>query len=114
MLEDAATLPDDPDELRAAAASLVSLVKSQALRIAKLEHELAGHRRHRFGVRSESLDQPALGLEEQEIAAATAGKAAAAGETAPCRSSTNWRPGSAPSSARSRANPSSPRQSATL
>ena len=31
MLEDAATLPDDPDDLRAAAVSLVSLVKSQAL-----------------------------------------------------------------------------------
>ena len=81
MLEDAATLPDDPDDLRAAAVSLVSLVNSQALRIAKLEHELAGHRRHRFGVRSESMDQLALGLEEQEIAAAKTDRAASAGET---------------------------------
>ena len=81
MLEDAATLPDDPDELRAAAVSLVSLVMSQALTIAKLEHELAGHRRHRFGVRSESLDQLALGLEEQEIAAAKTDRAESGGET---------------------------------
>ena len=36
MLEEAPTLPDDPAELRTAAESLVSLVKSQALRIAKL------------------------------------------------------------------------------
>ncbi|MCB9947564.1 MAG: IS66 family transposase [Rhodospirillaceae bacterium] len=81
MLEDAPTLPDDPAELRTAAESLVSLVKSQALRIAKLEHELAGHRRHRFGVRSENLDQLALGLEEQEIAAAKADRTASADET---------------------------------
>ena len=76
MLEDASTLPDDPAELRAAAVSLVSLVKSQARRIAKQEHELAGHRRHGFGVRSETMDQLALGLEEEEIEAAKADRAA--------------------------------------
>ena len=53
-----------------AAEGLVSLVKSQALRIAKLEHQLAGLRRHRFGSTSESLDQLQLGLEDEEIAAA--------------------------------------------
>jgi hypothetical protein len=36
---------------------LASLVKSQALRIAKLENQLAGLRRHRFGSRSKILDQ---------------------------------------------------------
>ncbi len=58
--------------MRQTAQQLVSLVKSQALRIAKLEHQLAGMRRHRFGSRSESLDQLELTLEEEEIAAAKA------------------------------------------
>ena len=57
MLSEAQALPEDPAQLRAAAEGLVSLVKSQALRIAKLEHQLAGLRRHRFGSTSESLDQ---------------------------------------------------------
>ncbi len=70
MLEQTKSLPEDPSELRSIAAQLVATVKSQALRIAKLEHQLAGHRRHRFGSKSESLDQLELGLEEEEIAAA--------------------------------------------
>ena len=69
MLSETQALPDDPAELREAAEGLVSLVKSQALRIAKLEHQLAGLRRHRFGSTSETLDQLQLELEEEEIAA---------------------------------------------
>jgi transposase len=76
MLEDASTLPQDPAELRQAAVNLVALVKSQALQIEKLKHELAGHRRHRFGATSETLDQLNLRLEEEEIATAEAGKPA--------------------------------------
>lgn len=72
MLTDKQRLPEDPTELRETAIELVSLVKSQALRIAKLEHQLAGLRRHRFGSRSESLDQLELTLEEEQIAAAKA------------------------------------------
>ena len=72
MLNETQSLPKDPAELRQTAQQLVSLVKSQALRIAKLEHQLAGMRRHRFGSRSESLDQLELTLEEEEIAAAKA------------------------------------------
>jgi hypothetical protein len=49
MLAETQSLPEDPAELRDTAQQLVSLVKSQALRIAKLEHQLAGMRRHRFG-----------------------------------------------------------------
>ena len=49
MLSEARALPEDPCPLREAAEDLVSLVKSQALRIAKLEHQLAGLRRHRIG-----------------------------------------------------------------
>ena len=70
MLEQTKSLPEDPSELRSIAAQLVATVKSQALRIAKLEHQLAGHRRHRFGSKSETMDQLELGLEEEEIAAA--------------------------------------------
>jgi transposase len=72
MLSETQSLPEDPAELRDTAQQLVSLVKSQALRIAKLEHQLAGMRRHRFGSRSESLDQLELTLEEEEIAVAKA------------------------------------------
>ncbi len=72
MLEDASTLPEDAAELRVTAVNLVALVKSQALQIEKLKHELAGHRRHRFGARSETLDQLELRLEDTEIAAAKA------------------------------------------
>ena len=42
MLDDASKLPDDPAELKTVAVQLASTVKSQALRTAKLEHELLG------------------------------------------------------------------------
>ena len=45
---------------------LADEVKSQALLIEKLKHQLAGQNRHRFGVRSESLDQLNLAFEEDE------------------------------------------------
>lgn len=70
MLDAPKTLPSDPGELRETAEGLLDLVKAQALRIAKLEHQLAGHNRHRFGSKSESLDQLQLRLEEEETAAA--------------------------------------------
>ena len=63
MFDQTQALPKDPAELRVAAEGLVSLVKSQALRIAKLEHQLAGLRRDRFGSTSESLDQLQLRLD---------------------------------------------------
>lgn len=73
MLEMPQTLPSDPDELRALTALLHDLARSQALRIEKLEHQLAGHRKARFGSNSESLDQLAFDLhEDAEIAAAVA------------------------------------------
>ncbi len=70
MLSVPEPLPSDPAELRETAESLVALVKTQALRIAKLEHQLAGHRRHRFGSKSETMDQLQLRLEEEEVALA--------------------------------------------
>jgi transposase len=75
MLNGTQKLPEDPAALRQTAEGLVTLVKSQALRIAKLEHQLAGLRRNRFGVRSESLDQLELTLEEEEIEAAQTAEA---------------------------------------
>ena len=62
------TLPSNPDDLRATAQGLLDMVKAQALKIAKLEHQLAGHNRHRFGSRSESMEQLQLQLEEEETA----------------------------------------------
>ena len=70
LLDQTKSLPDNPSELRVFAGQLAATVKSRALRIAKLEHQLAGHRRHRFGSKSETMDQLELGLEEEEIAAA--------------------------------------------
>lgn len=70
MLDAPESLPTDPGKLRDTAEGLMALVKSQALRIAKLEHQLAGHNRHRFGSKSETLDQLQLRLEEEETAAA--------------------------------------------
>ncbi|MGB5560424.1 MAG: IS66 family transposase [Paracoccaceae bacterium] len=72
MLETPENLPNDPDELRVVAAQLRDLAKSQALRIEKLEHQLAGHRKARFGSKSESSDQLALDLEEDRAIAAAA------------------------------------------
>ena len=76
MLNDLDIGSDDPDALRRANALLAAEVKSQALLIEKLQHQLAGHNRHRFGSKSESLDQLNLTFEEDEqIAAAAATQA---------------------------------------
>ena len=66
MLKDLDITPDDPAELRAVNRLLADEVKSQALLIEKLKHQLAGQNRHRFGVRSESFDQLNLTFEEDE------------------------------------------------
>ncbi|MEM1152274.1 MAG: IS66 family transposase [Pseudomonadota bacterium] len=72
MLKDLDITPDDPAELRAVNRLLADEVKSQALLIEKLKHQLAGQSRHRFGVRSESLDQLNLTFEEDEAIAEAA------------------------------------------
>ncbi|WP_299593486.1 IS66 family transposase [uncultured Tateyamaria sp.] len=69
MLKDLDITPDDPAELRAVNRLLADEVKSQALLIEKLKHQLAGQNRHRFGVRSESLDQLNLTFAEDEAIA---------------------------------------------
>lgn len=72
MLKDLDITPDDPAELRVVNRLLADEVKSQALLIEKLRHQLAGQNRHRFGVRSESLDQLNLIFEEDEAIAEAA------------------------------------------
>ncbi|WP_152618577.1 hypothetical protein [Leisingera sp. ANG-Vp] len=57
MLKDLDTAPDDPAELRRINTILAAEVKSQALLIEKLQHQLSGHNRYRFGSKSESLEQ---------------------------------------------------------
>lgn len=83
MLDDAVPLPDDPSDLKELVARLAEELKHRDLRIAKLEHELAGHRRHRFGSTSESLEQLQLRLVDEEIAAAKDGKPAPASKDDP-------------------------------
>lgn len=71
MLDALKTLPEDPDELRGLVAMMGDEIKSQAYQIEKLKAELAGHRKARFGSKSEGSDQLALDLAENiEIAAA--------------------------------------------
>ena len=54
MIDVARALPEDPDELRAFTQLLLAEVKSQAMLIEKLRHQLSGHRTHRFGSKSET------------------------------------------------------------
>jgi len=71
MLNNLESLPNDPVELQGMVTLLAREVKSQALFIEKLQHELHGANRHRFGSKSESLDQLQLCLaEDEEIAVA--------------------------------------------
>nr|WP_245727392.1 IS66 family transposase zinc-finger binding domain-containing protein [Paracoccus isoporae] len=70
MLDEPVTIPDDPEGLRSFTARLLDEVKAQAVLIEKLRHQLAGHRAHRFGTSSESIEQLQLALETSEIAAA--------------------------------------------
>jgi transposase len=70
MLDEAITLPDDPDDLRDLASRLIAEVKAQAILIEKLRHQLAGHRAHRFGASAETAEQLQLALETSELAAA--------------------------------------------
>lgn len=71
MLDVTKSLPEDPAELRAFTALLLAEVKSQAVLIQKLQHQLAGQRSHRFGPSSETSDQLQLALEMSEIAIST-------------------------------------------
>jgi transposase len=70
MIDVAKTLPEDPKELRVFTQLLLAEFKSQALLITKLRHQLAGHNHHRYGSKSETIEQLQLALETSEIATA--------------------------------------------
>ena len=69
--KDVATLKAMVRSQRAELAAREADVRNRDLLIEKLRHQLAGLRRQRFGVSSESLDQLELALEDEEVARAT-------------------------------------------
>lgn len=90
MPEASSDLPDDIAALQAMVAlqnEKLSIfeteIRARDYRIEKLEHQLAGLRQHRFGQRSEALDQLELTLEEEEIARSAETPAAEAPSDAP-------------------------------
>ncbi len=73
MLKTFKSLPKDPVELRVVSELMMAEIQSQAYQIEKLKAELHGHRKARFGSKSERIDQLAFDLhEDEEIEAAAA------------------------------------------
>jgi len=70
MLNALDTLPEDPAELRQVSELLAAEVKALTLKVEQLQHQLHGANRHRFGSKSESMDQLQLFAENEEIAQA--------------------------------------------
>ena len=71
MLGALKSLPNDPDDLKGLVSLMGDEIKSLTYQNEKLKAELAGHRKARFGSRSDSLDQLAFDLiEDKEIEAA--------------------------------------------
>ncbi|MEL6361731.1 MAG: IS66 family transposase [Pseudomonadota bacterium] len=66
MLNDLDLAPEDPAELQAVNRLLADEVKALTLKVEQLKHQLAGHNRHRFGSKSEGLDQLNLTFQEDE------------------------------------------------
>ena len=70
MLNALDNLPEDPTELRQVSELLAAEVKALTLRVEQLQHQLHGANRHRFGSKSEGMDQLQLFAENEEIAKA--------------------------------------------
>ena len=66
----ASDLPENVAALQAMVLSKDGEIRVRDLMIEKLKHQLAGHQKHRFGSKSETLDQLALDIEDREIAEA--------------------------------------------
>ena len=77
MLHGINVSPEDPAELRAVNLLLDNEVKALSLKVEQLRQQLAGQNRHRFGVRSESLDQLGLTFAEDEAISQMAANAQA-------------------------------------
>ncbi len=76
MLEIANITSEDPAELRAIIRLFADEVKTLTLKVQHLEHQLHGHKRHRFGSTAENSDQLSLNFaEDEEVAKATADQA---------------------------------------
>jgi transposase len=75
MLNDLDNLPNDTAELHGLVGQMANEIKSQALLIEKLRHQVAGQNIHRFGSKAEGLDQLQLRLEDEEVADAAAAPA---------------------------------------
>ena len=65
MLKDLDITPEDPAELRVVNRLLADEVKALSLKVEQLQHQLHGHNRHRYGSKSEGLDQLNLTFEEE-------------------------------------------------
>jgi len=72
MLKNLDIAPEDPAEMRAVNRLLANEVKALTLKVEQLQHQLAGHNRHRFGSKSEGLDQLNLVFQEGEAMAEAA------------------------------------------
>lgn len=71
MLESLTPLPDDPEDLKGLVTLMGEEIRALTLKIEDLQGQLAGHRKARFGSKSESLQQLAFDLQEDsEIAVA--------------------------------------------
>ncbi|MEO0831358.1 MAG: IS66 family transposase, partial [Pseudomonadota bacterium] len=86
MLKDLDITPDNPAELRAVNRLLADEVKALSLKVEQLQHQLHGANRHRFGSKSEGLDQ--LNLDLQEDAEIVEAAEAQAKEPAPSQEGT--------------------------
>ena len=72
MINTLDNLPTETTELHGLVGQMASEIKSQALLIEKLRHQVAGQNTHRFGSKAEGLDQLQLRLEDEEVAQAAA------------------------------------------
>jgi hypothetical protein len=72
MLNDLDNLPTDTAELHGLVGQMAIEIKSQALLIEKIRHQVAGQNTHRFGSKGEGIDQLQLWLEDEEVAGAAA------------------------------------------
>ncbi len=66
MLNALESLHDDPAKLKGLVSRMDQEITSLTYQVEKLKAELAGHRKARSGSRSESLDQLALDLQDDE------------------------------------------------
>ncbi|MFV2035896.1 MAG: IS66 family transposase zinc-finger binding domain-containing protein, partial [Halocynthiibacter sp.] len=71
MLNALDNLPEDPAELRLVSELLATEVKALTLKVEQLQHQLHGANRHRFGAKSEGMEQLQLFAENEAIAEAS-------------------------------------------